>query len=149
MTDAAAIPPSRAIECVCLRFRKAARRVTQIYDQHLGPAGLTITQFGLLGHLRSYPGIGIGALAETLLMDPTTLTRNLKPLERRGLIRMEPDPRDRRARRLDLTVAGLTAFRAGRPLWAEAQRHVAAMLGQPDVGAINATLDRMLDQLSP
>ena len=50
--------------------------MTQIYDQHLEPFGLTVTQFSLLGHIRSFDGIGIGALAEKLITDPTTLTRN-------------------------------------------------------------------------
>ena len=65
--------------CTCLRLRKAARRMTQIYGQHLEPFSLTVTQFSLLGHVRAFDGIGIGALAEKLITDPTTLTKNAPP----------------------------------------------------------------------
>ena len=58
--------------------------MTQIYDRHLEPTGLTITQYGLLSHLRSLDGVSIGALAERLVMDPTTLTRTLGPLVTAG-----------------------------------------------------------------
>lgn len=134
--------------CTCLRLRKAARRVTQIYDRHLEPAGLTITQFGLLAQLRGNEGITIGTLAERLIMDPTTLTRNLRPLERRGLLAIEPDPDDRRARRLALTAAGRDAFAAAWPLWSAAQRQVETALGDPETAALHGALDRALARLA-
>jgi DNA-binding MarR family transcriptional regulator len=134
--------------CTCLRIRKAARRVTQIYDQHLEPCGLTITQYGLLGHLRRFDGIGIGALAEKLIMDPTTLTRSLRPLERRGFVTLAPDQHDRRSRRLSLTEAGRAAYAEAKPAWARAQRHIEQALGPADAVALSALLDRTLDQLA-
>src|SRR4051812_39261828 len=70
--------------CTCMRLRRASRRITQIYDELLAPAGLTVTQFGLLANLRAC-ALSIGALASRLGMDPTTLTRNLRPLQARGL----------------------------------------------------------------
>ena len=139
----------RSAECTCLRVRKLARRVTQIYDWHLAPTGLTITQYSLLGHVRVFDGISIGALAEKLITDPTTLTRNLRPLRRQGLLRLEADANDRRARRLRLTEAGRESFRAARPAWAAAQRELAGLIGEEDAMALNATLDRMLDRLAP
>jgi DNA-binding MarR family transcriptional regulator len=87
-----------------MRLRKASRRVTQIYDHGLEAAGLTVSQYGVLGQLRRYDGIGISALAEILIMDPTTLTRSLRPLERQGLVTMKPGRRDRRSRCLHLTA---------------------------------------------
>lgn len=134
--------------CTCLHIRKAARRVSQLYDRHLEPSGLTITQFGLLGHLKAFSGVSIGALAEKLLMDPTTLTRNLRPLERRGLIIIEADPRDRRARRLRLTAEGLRAFEDAKPAWERAQRHVREALGGADSAALYEALDRVLERLA-
>src|SRR5438046_7461249 len=101
--------------CTCLRLRKDARRITQVYDGYVEPFGLTITQFGLLAHLRVLDGISVGALAEKLVMDPTTLTRNLRPLEREGLVRLERDPADRRSRTLHLTDQGRETLRAARP----------------------------------
>ncbi len=103
--------------CTCLRLRKASRRVSQIYDHYLQPHGLTITQYGLLAHLSRLDGISIGALAEKLIMDPTTLTRNLRPLERHDFIRLAADPRDRRSRRLHLTEQGRAALIEARPAW--------------------------------
>ena len=74
--------------------------------------------------LRAHDGIGVGALADRLVMDPTTLTRNLRPLARDGLLTLEPDPDDRRSRSLRLTAKGREALQAARPAWARAQRHV-------------------------
>src|SRR5437868_15546237 len=92
------IPTPASFGCTCLRLRKAARRITQIYDGYVEPFGLTITQFGLLAHLRAHSGIGIGELAEKLVMDPTTMTRNLRPLARKRLVLLEPAANDRRYR---------------------------------------------------
>lgn len=133
--------------CTCLRLRKAARRITQIYDGYVEPHGLTITQFGLLIHLKAHDGISVGALAEKLVMDPTTLTRNLRPLEREGLTALTPDPNDRRARCLRLTAKGREVLQAARPAWARAQRHVEEALGAGDTTTLHAALDRMLERL--
>jgi DNA-binding MarR family transcriptional regulator len=142
------LPSPGSFGCTCLRLRKAARRITQIYDGYVEPFGLTITQFGLLAHLRVLDGISVGALAEKLVMDPTTLTRNLRPLERKGLVLLEPDPEDRRSRSLHLTDAGREALRAARPAWARAQRHVEEVLGNADAAVLNAALDRALERFA-
>ena len=134
--------------CSCLRLRKASRRVSQIYDQYLHPHGLTNTQYGLLAHLNRLDGVSIGALAGRLIMDPTTLTRNLRPLERQELIRLAPDPRDRRSRRLHLTDRGRAAFTAAMPAWKEAQRHIETALGPLATPALHAALDHMLERLA-
>jgi DNA-binding MarR family transcriptional regulator len=134
--------------CTCLRLRKAARRVSQIYDQHLEPYGLTVTQYGLLGHVKTHDGIGIGELAEKLVMDPTTLTRNLQPLVKRGLVLVVPNPHDRRNRNLHLNDAGRGQFAAARPGWEAAQRRIASVLGVDDGPLLAATIDRMLERLS-
>jgi len=142
------IPSPASFGCTCLRLRKAARRVTQVYDGYVAPLGLTITQFGLLAHLRVLDGIGVGALAEKLVMDPTTLSRNLRPLQRRGFVVLAPDPDDRRSRSLHLTEQGREALRAARPAWARAQRHVEEILGNTDTAVLNAALDRMLERFA-
>lgn len=134
--------------CTCSRIRKAARRVTQIYDQFLEPTGLTITQFGLLAQLNRHDGITIGGLAEKMIMDPTTLTRNLRPIERDGLVRQVADPQDRRARQLHLTARGRAAFEKARPAWAKAQRHVETTLGEAETEVLNTVLDRSLARLA-
>ena len=134
--------------CTCLRLRKASRCVSQIYDQHLQRHGLTITQYGLLAHLSRLDGISIGTLAEKLIMDPTTLTRNLRPLEREGLVVLTADPRDRRSRRLHLTDHGRTTFAQAKPAWFQAQRQIEDALGAADATALHAALDHMLERLA-
>ena len=108
---------TNAHPCTCLRLRKAARRVSQIYDRYLASFGLTVTQYGVLGHVVSFDGISIGALAEKLFMDPTTLTRNLSPLQRLNLVVVKPDRHDRRSRRLHVTPSGRKAFARAKPGW--------------------------------
>lgn len=134
--------------CICSRVRKASRRVSQIYDQHLAPHGLTITQFALLANVARNQAIGIGALAERLLMDPTTLTRNLRPLERQGFLTMKPDPEDRRTRRLTLTESGTARLMEARPAWAAAQIHIENAVGLTEIPALNAALDHLLERLA-
>ncbi len=79
-----------AQDCNCLAVRQAARHVTQFYDRFLAPAGLRTTQFSILARLRRKGATTINALAADMVMDRTTLGRNILPLERDGLIRIEP-----------------------------------------------------------
>src|SRR5262249_23901607 len=87
-------------ECICLAVRQAARHVTQFYDQCLAPSGLRTTQFSLLATLLRRGPLTINALATETVMDRTTLGRNILPLERDGLIRIEPAPSDRRSKQI-------------------------------------------------
>jgi DNA-binding MarR family transcriptional regulator len=134
--------------CTCMRLRKASRRVSQIYDRSLEEAGMTVTQYGLLGYLARYDGASIGTLADKLIMDPTTLTRNLRPLERQGFVSVKPDAHDKRSRCLHLTARGRDAFEAAKPAWARAQRQVEKALGELETPALNAALDRVLERLA-
>src|SRR4029079_9714291 len=85
-------------ECTCLAVRQAARHVTQFYDQLLAPSGLRTTQFSILAKLRRLGPITINALPAKLVMDRTTLGRNILPLEREGLIVIVPSSSDRRSK---------------------------------------------------
>ena len=140
------IPPAPT-GCTALRFRKAARRVSQIYDEHLAPYGVTITQYGLLAHIQRLEGISIGELAAELVMDPTTLTRNLRPLITHDFVAVAPGKRDKRARALRLTVEGRETLRKGAAGWRAAQRNMADVLGD-DLAPLSGAIDRMLDKLS-
>jgi DNA-binding MarR family transcriptional regulator len=128
------------LTCTCGRLRKVTRRVTQIYDQALAPLDLTITQFGLLAYLAAHGDVSIGALADELVMDPTTLTRTLRPLERRKLIRVATARDDRRRRNVALSDAGRAAFREAVPLWRRAGAQLGEVLGTRG----HATLDQSL-----
>lgn len=130
-----------------MRLRKAARRVSQIYDHHLEATGLTITQFGVLASLIAASRVAIGPLAEKLCMDPTTLTRNLQPLHRQGLVVIEPDRRDRRVRWVSLSDAGRQAFDAARPAWREAQSQIRKLVGEDETAALHDALDHFLEHI--
>jgi DNA-binding MarR family transcriptional regulator len=108
-------------ECNCFAVRAAARHVTQAYDQFLAPTGLRTTQFSILAKLKRRGPLTINTLAEDMVMDRTTLGRNILPLERDGLIRIAPAASDRRAKELHLTKAGEKLFEAARKQWSAAQ----------------------------
>lgn len=131
-----------------MRLRKAARRISQIYDHHLEPTGVTITQFGVLASLTSTDRMAIGPLAEQLCMDPTTLTRNLQPLHREGLVVIEPDRCDRRVRWVSLSEAGRQAFDRARPAWREAQNQVIKLIGEEETATLHDALDVAIERIA-
>lgn len=93
--------------CLCLATQRAARRLARRFDAALRPFGLTNGQFSLMVALNQPEPPPIGRLAPFLGMDPSTLTAAVKPLARRGLLTVEPDPEDRRSRRLRITSEGV------------------------------------------
>ena len=139
-------------QCSCLRLRRITRRITHIYDRLLEPSGLTVNQFGLLGRLygASQRGelLAIGALAERVGMDTTTLNRSLKPLERAGLIANTSDPNDRRVRAVTITNAGKKKLLAALPKWREAQTRIDATLGLDTTVALNGLLELSYQKLA-
>jgi DNA-binding MarR family transcriptional regulator len=115
--------------CACFNLRKASRVVTQHFDKMLKPSGLLITQFTILVAISMAKSGTINELAERLVMDRTTLTRNLKPMEREGWLKSEPG-QDQRTRVVILTLNGETALAQALPLWKQAQNDVEEALGQ-------------------
>jgi DNA-binding MarR family transcriptional regulator len=127
--DAAKFQP----ECICVNLRRAARAVSQLYDDALAASGLKITQFSLLraiqrNTLQKNQRASINLLAEEMELDRSTLARNLRPLERDGLITLSPG-RDKRVVEAHLTLAGAAAIASAVPLWRVVQQDVAARLG--------------------
>ena len=139
-------------QCSCLRLRRITRRVTQVYDRVLEPAGLTVSQFGLLARLYGAKArrevVAIGILAERIGMDPTTLSRSLKPLESLGLIDNAVNPEDRRRRVVRITEAGIRKLRQAVPLWCKAQRQIDDALGIDASVALNGLLELSYERLS-
>jgi DNA-binding MarR family transcriptional regulator len=127
-------------ECTCLAVRQAARHITQFYDQRLAAAGLRTTQYSILVKLRRLGPMTINALADAMVMDRTTLGRNILPLERDGLISIAPGRRDRRSKELKLTDAGLERLRTGYEGWKKAQRQFAAAFGDERTAGLRALL---------
>ncbi|MEO0823324.1 MAG: MarR family transcriptional regulator [Pseudomonadota bacterium] len=103
--------------CLCLHLQRAARAIGRRFDEALKPVGLTHGQYSILVALNRPEAPRIGDVARLLAMDRTTLTANLKPLERRGLLRVVRDEKDRRGRRLCLTDAGRDVLVAAVPIW--------------------------------
>jgi DNA-binding MarR family transcriptional regulator len=115
-------PQPNLSECNCLAVRQAARYVTQLYDRHLAQSGLRTSQYGILARLKRVGAMTINELAGELVMDRTTLGRNIRPLARDGLISITPGRSDRRIKELRLTDAGEASFAEARQAWVEAQR---------------------------
>ena len=134
---AAAAPLSPA--CACGRLRRAARALTQLYDDAMAPAGLRITQFSLLRTLAASGALRISDLAERLLLDRTALSRNLDPLVAQGLVDIVPG-RDARTREAALTKKGAAAVKTATVYWADAQKEVAARLGREKLDVLIAML---------
>ena len=132
-------------ECNCLAVRQAARHITQFYDRLLTPSGLRATQFSILARLRRLGPMTINALAGAMVMDRTTIGRNILPLERDGLIAVEPDPGDRRSKRLRVTAAGEASFRQGLKGWREAQRRFKATFGADRTEAMRGLLQAVAE----
>lgn len=131
MMDKQAFEPMRAINCTNANLRMASRVVTQFYSSVLGPSGLKGSQFSLLSWLANKGPMSMNELAGFLVTDRTTLTRNLKPIERKGLVEIVPGE-DRRVRMVSITDAGRLAFERAKPLWAEAQAAMVERLGDKD-----------------
>lgn len=135
---AEAAPPARmdhesfrgmAGTCAAYNLRRAARLVTQAFDQALKPAGLKVTQLSLLVAFLLAPGRNLAQLAGWLGMDRTTLSRNLRILQKRGLVEIAPG-NDRREQLVRVTPAGKEAVQRAHPLWEQAQGEVVSALGE-------------------
>ena len=129
--------------CLCLAAQRAARALARRFDVALRPIGLTSGQFSLLMSLNRPKPPSIGSVATFLAMDRTTLTANLKPLERRNLVRSVPHETDRRTRLLALTAAGKAALANALELWIKANDRVTRGLGKSEIRALCQTLRRI------
>jgi DNA-binding MarR family transcriptional regulator len=110
--------------CLCLHVQRAARALARRFDEVLRPLDLTQGQFSLLTSLNRPEPPSIGSVAALLAMDRTTLTAALKPLERRGLVKVAIDKDDKRSHRLTLTAAGSALLRKAFPLWKRAHADI-------------------------
>ena len=120
--------------CLCLHVQRAARALARRFDEVLRPFDLTNGQFSLLMSLNRPAPPPMGPVASLLAMDRTTLTAALKPLERRGLVKIAPDPADRRSRVLNLTPQGHELLLRAVPAWQSTHEEIekALPMGAPD-----------------
>lgn len=129
------------LPCASANLRRAARLVTQLYEESLRPAGITGPQFTLLQALKLAPGSSQKWLAELLGTDSTTLTRTLALMRKRGWLNSR-SAQDRRALRLGLSAAGEREYERALPYWQSAQRHLRNTLGEANWnGLIDAAVN--------
>jgi DNA-binding MarR family transcriptional regulator len=124
--------------CLCLHTQRAARKLARIFDEALKPCNLTNGQFSLLMALNRPKPPGMGPVATLLAMDRTTLTAALKPLERRGLLKVLTDPTDKRGRLLALTPAGHRLLIRALPVWREKHAMIEKLL--PNIEQLRSDL---------
>ncbi|MBC3804316.1 MarR family transcriptional regulator [Acetobacterium fimetarium] len=125
--------------CNCLNLRRASLAITEIYDHYLAPCQLSVSQFSILKHTHAMEPVSVSELAAEIRLDRTTLVRNLKPLERQGLIH-DIAPPGTRNRQLCLTAAGRERIEQANAYWELAQKRIEAQLGQEDTKTLQALL---------
>ncbi|MBN8228817.1 winged helix-turn-helix transcriptional regulator [Corallococcus macrosporus] len=126
--------------CNCLALRQASRHVTQFYDQVLAPSGLRTTQYSILHYVQTRGPLTVNALADQLVMDPSTLTHNLRPLLKDGFVVLEVGRTDRRQRAIAITPEGQGVYRKARPLWLRAQADFERAVGDTQASALRDLL---------
>jgi|SRR5215475_7323414 len=135
-------------ECPGLRVRQVSRLLSRIYDEALRPLGLQMSQVSVLVAVAMFGegGARMGPLSRVLVMDRTTLTRNLRPLEQAGWVRVAPSKQDARARTVVLTPAGERQLEAAYPLWEEAHRRIRDTLGPGKVASLRSQLLEVIER---
>jgi len=128
--------------CVCHKVRMAARAVTRAYDAALRPVGLRATQFAVLVAVATEGALSITALAQAMGMDRSTLTRNLRPLAKDGLLAVGHEGWHR-SRTVAITEQGHARVREALPLWARAQARLQRQLGEPQWTSVHQSLEAL------
>jgi DNA-binding MarR family transcriptional regulator len=129
--------------CLCFAAQRAARALARRFDEVLKPVGLTSGQFSLLMSLNQPKPPSVGSIARLLGMDRTTLTANLKPLERQGLVQTTVDPDDRRGRLLVLKAAGRKRLNAALPIWHRKHAEIETLLVDASANTLRAGLQAL------
>jgi DNA-binding MarR family transcriptional regulator len=129
--------------CLCLHVQRAARALARRYDEALRPVGLTSGQFSLLMSLNRPEPPNIAQVATLLGMDRTTLTANLKPLERRGFIQVRISEPDKRQRTLTLTPLGRSLLTAAMPIWEQTHASIELSLGDSSADRLRLDLQAL------
>jgi DNA-binding MarR family transcriptional regulator len=129
--------------CVCFITRKAARCITNFYDGMLRPTGIRSTQLTLLTTVKILGPVSIKRMAKAIVMDRSTLARNLKPMERQGLIRIESGE-DLRERIVSLTPTGIEKWKEAYSIWRNAQERIKERLGKEGLETLFASLSELV-----
>lgn len=132
-------------DCYCTSMRAATRRLTARYDAALEPVGVNVAQWSLLQKLAGAPGqaLSIQQLADRAELERSTAARNVRVLEKRGLVHLGPAAEDRRATRIALTEQGRSVLQRGSALWADAQAQVEELLGRGEAADLRTLLQHV------
>lgn len=130
--------------CLCALIRKTGRVVTRNYDRFLKASGLKVTQFSMMANISKKPAITVTELAELMVMDQTTVSRNLRVLEQSGFIRFEEETTDHRIRRIHLTQFGSSKMKEAIPLWEKAQQETEQILGRETIVKMIKTHNKLI-----
>jgi DNA-binding MarR family transcriptional regulator len=134
--------------CACNQLRRATRGVTQLYETALLASGLKVTQLPILVGLGHVGDLSVTTLADALALDRTTLTRNLKVLEARGLVRTSESEDDARVRMVSLTLEGSDVLSDALQRWDQMQRMVEERFGRERLAALYSELEALGDALA-
>jgi DNA-binding MarR family transcriptional regulator len=139
------IPPiaQDLLNCTCINLRTAARVMTRLYDDGLAPSGIRITQLATLAAVAYFGPFTVNALADALVMDRTTLTADLKPLEKKGWLKVVPG-QDRRQRIISITEQGRLALEHAIPMWVQTQQKVKTAFGEARLGGFLSDLQEVV-----
>lgn len=130
-----------ASRCTCFHLRRATRRTTQVYDRELASVGLSLNEYSILR--RAGEPRQLGVLADSLGMDRTTLTRNLKPMLEAGWIEERRSDSDARQKLIVVSAAGRRLLKRAEPHWRRAQARIESLFGTDDTAALHAALQRL------
>jgi DNA-binding MarR family transcriptional regulator len=146
MAEFSRLARTMAVECPALRVRQASRVLAKYFDEELAPFGLLSSQLPILTAAAMFgdSGASIGRLAQALLMDRTTLTRSIQPLERAGLLRVARSPQDARAKVVLVTRSGARMIEAVFPVWQRALRQLKKSVGAKILAELHARLDEVI-----
>ena len=133
--------------CTCLAVRQGTRQITSLYDRHLANAGLRVSQFAMLMKLSRLGPLTMSDLASSMVMDRTTLTRTIMPMQKSGWIKSLTGE-DRRTRRLEISSSGRKRLQAAKPHWEAAQKEFDRLFGVAAARELRSTMWRVVTTTS-
>lgn len=133
--------------CHCTNMRRSSRALTQFYDQLLEPSGLKVTQYSLLNHVKRLGPLTMNELSNAIRLERTTLVRNLKPLEKMGLVSISVE-KTSKIRQVHLTEKGIQSLEMALPYWKQAQQYLKELLTEEEIGIFMGVLQK-LESISP
>ncbi|MFC5589643.1 MarR family winged helix-turn-helix transcriptional regulator [Sporosarcina soli] len=135
--------------CACANLRKAARSVTQAYERKMESTGLKVTQYYMLVNIARHDKISISNLGDVMLLDQSTVTRNVNVLKNRGYVNIAKDISDSRTKSVSITEIGLAKLEEATPIWLQIQGKIEKDIGQEKYQDLLETLKKLQEFVEP